>query len=122
MSHHKFNQAAATAVSVDGSTPVFSEPWQARAFAMTLRLHERGLFTWQEWTQTLATQIGADGHESDAGYYAHWLNALESLLATKQLTRRDELTRVGDAWGRAAARTPHGQPVELSDADFHTGP
>ena len=25
--------------------PVFAEPWQAQAFAMTVKLHENGLFT-----------------------------------------------------------------------------
>ena len=29
--------------------PVFTAPWQAQAFAMTLALHERGVFTWPEW-------------------------------------------------------------------------
>ena len=34
--------------------PVFREPWEAHAFAMAVRLHERGLFTWPEWAATLA--------------------------------------------------------------------
>jgi Nitrile hydratase beta subunit, N-terminal len=29
--------------------PVFEAPWQANAFAMTLALHQRGVFTWTEW-------------------------------------------------------------------------
>ena len=33
----------------DADGPVFREPWEAQAFAMTLALHERGLFTWKEW-------------------------------------------------------------------------
>ena len=32
----------------DEGGPVFREPWEAQAFAMTLSLHERGLFTWPE--------------------------------------------------------------------------
>ena len=37
--------------------PVFREPWEAQAFAMTLALYERGLFTWPEWAATLAEEI-----------------------------------------------------------------
>jgi len=40
----------------DGDEPVFREPWEAQAFAMTLALHERGLFTWGEWAAALADE------------------------------------------------------------------
>ena len=39
--------------------PVFREPWEAHAFAMAVSLHQRGLFTWPEWAEALARQIGA---------------------------------------------------------------
>ena len=38
---------------LDADGPVFREPWEAQAFAMTLSLHQRGLFTWPEWAATL---------------------------------------------------------------------
>ena len=41
----------------DADGPVFREPWEAQAFAMTLALHERGLFTWPEWAAALAAEI-----------------------------------------------------------------
>ena len=28
--------------------PVFKEPWEATAFALTIQLHQQGHFTWQE--------------------------------------------------------------------------
>ena len=37
----------------DDGEPVFREPWEAQAFAMTLALYERGLFTWTEWAAAL---------------------------------------------------------------------
>src|SRR4051794_10076366 len=37
--------------------PVFREPWEAQAFAMTLALYERGLFTWREWAAALSAAI-----------------------------------------------------------------
>ena len=37
--------------------PVFREPWEAQAFALVLAMHQRGLFTWLEWTQALSAPI-----------------------------------------------------------------
>ena len=54
------DQAIAAAPGIRRGTegPVFREPWEAEAFAMTLALHERGLFTWGEWTAVLADLPG----------------------------------------------------------------
>ena len=68
----------------DGDMPVFNDPWEARAFAMVLALHERGLFTWPQWAAALSRQIALaqDSGDADLGdtYYRHWLLALESLV------------------------------------------
>lgn len=106
----------------DDDGPVFREPWEAQAFAMTLALHERGLFTWPEWSATLAEEIKraqAEG-DPDSGetYYRHWLAALERLIAEKGVASRDMLTRYRDAWDHAADRTPHGAPIKLTKEDF----
>ena len=37
--------------------PVFQEPWQAEAFAMTIVLFEKGVFTWVEWAEALSSEI-----------------------------------------------------------------
>lgn len=101
---------------------VFREPWEARAFALTVQLHARGLFSWPEWADALGAQIAAAqaGGDADLGdtYYRHWLAALETLVAAKGATTADELARTRDAWDRAADRTPHGQPIELRVSDF----
>ena len=106
----------------DGIEPVFREPWEAHAFAMAVSLHQRGLFTWPEWAETLARQISAAQSAGDADlgdtYYRHWLAALESLVARKGASSADELARYRDAWDRAADRTPHGQPIDLRVQDF----
>ena len=106
----------------DADGPVFREPWQAQAFAMTLALHERGVFTWTEWAVTLARYIDAARvrGESDLGdtYYAHWLAALEAIVAAKGVGSATELGRYRSAWDHAADRTPHGRPIELRDSDF----
>jgi nitrile hydratase accessory protein len=101
----------------DAQGPTFKEPWEAKAFAMVLRLHERGLFTWAEWADALAHEIRAAQTAGDADlgdtYYQHWLRALEAIVARKGATSTDELARCRLAWAKAAERTPHGQAVNL---------
>jgi len=117
-------QAAASLPGIprDDEGPVFREPWEARAFAMALALHARGLFTWPEWADTLANAIkrAQAAGDADTGetYYRHWLAALEHLVAAKKVAPEGELHRYRDAWDRAADRTPHGQPIELAPEDF----
>src|SRR2546429_1991681 len=78
---------AVPSIPRDAEGPVFREPWEAQAFAMTLALHERGLFTWPEWAAALAAEISAaqTSGDPDLGdtYYRHWLAALEKLVAEK---------------------------------------
>jgi nitrile hydratase accessory protein len=113
-----------TDLAGDGASPVFAEPWQAQAFAMTLQLHERGLFSWPEWAAALSAQIAAAQAAGDADlgntYYRHWLAALEALVTAKGAAQHSELARCAQAWDHAADRTPHGQPIELQPADFET--
>jgi nitrile hydratase accessory protein len=96
---------------------VFNAPWEAQAFALTLALHERGVFTWREWADALAgviAEVRARG-ESDTGenYYRHWMAALERLALSKDLVDVAALAARRDAWDEAARRTPHGRPIEL---------
>ena len=105
---------------VDG--PVFSEPWEAQAFAMALALHERGVFRWPEWAAMLGDEIkrAQEDGDPDLGdtYYRHWLAALERMVAEKGVTDQATLARYYGAWDKAADRTPHGQPIELTPRDF----
>ena len=85
----------------DEDGPVFREPWEAQAFAMTLELHRAGRFTWSEWTEALAAEIAAaragGAHDSPGepepgdAYYHRWLAALEALVDAKGLVGADEL-------------------------------
>lgn len=109
-------------VPVDNDGPVFSEPWQAQAFAMVLALYERGLFTWPQWADALAAQIetapAPDGADPGDAYHRQWLAALESLVVDRRAASPDELQHWRDAWRRAAERTPHGRPIEPGGDDF----
>ena len=114
--------AALPSLPRDEGGPVFREPWEAQAFAMTLALYERGLFTWPQWAATLADEIkraqAAGDPDTGETYYQHWLNALERMVAEKAVTDAVTLRRYHDAWDHAADRTPHGMPIELKPEDF----
>jgi nitrile hydratase accessory protein len=101
----------------DQEGPVFAEPWQAEAFALTVRLYEAVCFTWPEWAAVLAEvlQEARDRGESDDGsrYYCYWLTALERLLTKKQVLSASDLDRRKAAWTQAYLSTPHGRPVAL---------
>ena len=102
----------------DDGGPVFAEPWQAQAFALTVRLSEQGHFTWKEWAAALAAELkaAADRGEPDDGsrYYHHWLAALERLVTAKGLADPAALLARKEAWAEAYRRTPHGKPVALA--------
>jgi nitrile hydratase accessory protein len=113
---------AVPSIPRDKEGPVFREPWEAQAFAMTLALHARGLFTWAEWAATLGEEIkrAQAAGDPDMGdtYYRHWLNALERIVQAKGVTNEQTLARYRNAWDHAADRTPHGTPIELKPEDF----
>jgi nitrile hydratase accessory protein len=103
-------------------TPVFAEPWQAQAFALTLALHERGLFSWSEWADTLSAEVKKpDAANDGSDYYARWLAALEKLLASKGLAPGREVDAMTAAWERAAHATPHGKPILLENDPQYGG-
>lgn len=99
----------------------FTEPWQAQVFALAVHLHERGLFTWAEWAETLSAELRRpDAADDGSDYYHHWAAALERLLTTKAVTSPESVQQLADAWSRAADATPHGQPIELANDPEHS--
>jgi len=108
-------------IPLDDDGPVFGEPWQAQAFAMTVKLHEKGAFSWPEWADHLSAEL-ANAGENDRGendraenYYLHWLSALEKLLAAKNIIATHERESCKAAWDKAARATPHGEPIVLGN-------
>jgi nitrile hydratase accessory protein len=101
----------------DSDGPVFSEPWQAQAFAMAVSLQEQGVITTEQWAQELGAQLAAthkpeDTPENDH-YYHCWLSALERLVEQTGLIEHTERLNRKQAWDRAARATPHGEPIVL---------
>lgn len=105
---------------LDDEGPVFNEPWQAQAFALVVALHEKGLFSWQEWAAVLSDEIrdAQQLGDPDLGntYYQHWLKALEKISLLKKLSSSDELAERKTQWHSAYLNTPHGKPIVLSAA------
>lgn len=104
----------------DGSDePVFTEPWHAQLFAITVKLSEAGHFTWPEWTErfgAFSKRSSENGAPKDGStYYDIWLEALESLLIESNLASQSVLHELKQGWTEAYLETPHGQPVKLKN-------
>ena len=103
----------------------FAEPWQAQIFSMTVALNEAGAFSWQEWGEVFSAHRRQSQEackpDTSQTYYEDWLDALETMAEMQALASRENQLRYRRAWHNAAARTKHGQPIELQEADFDKG-
>jgi nitrile hydratase accessory protein len=87
--------ARALPVAVDADV-TFAEPWEAKAFAIIVKLAQAGHFTWSEWVECFSKEVAAATAVEAAGgtprtYYEQWLNAAETLLVDKGVTSREQL-------------------------------
>ena len=68
---------------------VFSAPWHCELFALTISLHEKKVFDWALWTAALGNKLKdkpvSMGDDLDY-YYGSWLEALEELILSKEMT------------------------------------
>ncbi len=74
----------------------FNEPWEARAFAIVVRLTDAGHFTWAEWVECFSKEVAAATAVEAAGatpktYYQQWLTAAENMMVKKGVTSFDQL-------------------------------
>ncbi|WP_300059318.1 nitrile hydratase accessory protein [uncultured Roseobacter sp.] len=99
--------------------PVFSEPWHAQVFALTVHLNDAGHLSWPEWAQRFGATLKRHGlaKDLDGGddYFNAWLETLEALLAERDLARADQVAELRAAWEAAYLATPHGAPVHLAE-------
>ena len=94
-------------MAVEGATK-FAEPWEAKAFAIIVKLAEAGRFNWSEWVDCFAREVAAATAIEAAGgvprtYYEQWLNAAETLLIDKGITSREQLMARRFAIGSAGS-------------------
>ena len=93
---------------------IFAEPWEARAFALAVHLNEQGLFTWSEWAERFGAALAANSVKGEPlSYYQVWLKNLEALMTEKKIADQKAIIKRMQEWEQAAARTPHGQAIEL---------
>ena len=114
---------AVPSIPCDAEGPVFREPWEAQAFAMTLHLYDRGLFAWPEWAAILGDEIkkaqAAGDPDTGETYYRHWLAALERIVAEKGVTDAGHAPALLLTPGiTPPTARPHGTPIELKPEDF----
>jgi nitrile hydratase accessory protein len=113
------------AIPLGDDGPVFSEPWEAQAFALVLRLYDEGRFAWTEWAETLGAEITAAKERGDpdlgSTYYHHWLRALEVIVAKKGLLTEEELSTRKEQWRVAVSHTEHGEPIKLGNGQQGVG-
>ena len=75
---------------------VFSAPWLCELFALTISLYEKKVFDWALWTVALGNKLKDKpvSIEDDLDYYyGSWLEALEELILSKEMTYRDDFKR-----------------------------
>jgi nitrile hydratase accessory protein len=85
---------AETPLPRDNGELVFEEPWQGRALGMGVVALERTGASWAEFRRHLVAAIAARdrraGESEATTYYAAWLDALEALLAERELLEKAE--------------------------------
>ncbi|WP_433506375.1 nitrile hydratase accessory protein [Pseudonocardia halophobica] len=108
----------------DADSRSFEEPWELRAFAMAVAAYHEGHYEWSEFQLSLIESIRrweeGEGGESWS-YYAHWLEALETVLAASgalsDSLALDERTRqVLSTPRNANHHHAHREPVAVSPA------
>ena len=75
---------------------VFSAPWHCELFALTISLYEKKVFDWALWTAALGNKLKDKpvSMEDDLDYYyGSWLDALEELILSKEMSYRDDFKR-----------------------------
>jgi nitrile hydratase accessory protein len=90
---------------------VFAEPWESRAFGMTVSLYEAGAFTWPDFREALIARIAAwqaaSAPDEPYHYYRLWLAALEDVLARLCALSTDEVAARAEALARRPAGHDH---------------
>lgn len=99
----EFDEASAPPM-VNGEVQ-FDAPWQGRVFGMARSLAEAGLYSWDEFRDSLIAQLdGVVTTGDDFAYYDYFQLALEQLLASKGVVASELLAERTEIF----AQRPHG--------------
>jgi len=92
----------------DDEGVVFAAPWEAKAFALVVHLHQRGAFAWQDWVNSLSAEIAADRTRPvETPYYELWLSAAEKLMTQQGLVEDLTLAALRDSLRSAQSGAGH---------------
>ncbi len=85
---------------------IFAAPWEAKAFAIIVKLAQDGHFSWADWVACFSREVAAATAAAERGepapsYYEQWLTAAETLLVERRLTSREQLLAKRFAVGAA---------------------
>lgn len=106
----------------DADGAVFAAPWEAKAFALVIHLHQRGCFAWQDWVDVLASEIAADkARPAPAPYYLLWLAAAERIMTACGLVDPGALVAAQAAL-QAGQLAPTGHHDHAHDHGDHAHP
>ena len=100
--------SATPGIPKDEDGVVFAAPWEAKAFALVIQLHQEGRFEWQEWVDALSGEIAVDStRHPHTPYYELWLAAAEKLVSAKGLVAAGALQETRSALGAAQSDHDH---------------
>ena len=91
---------------------VFAEPWEGRAFGLTMALVHRGTLDYETFRTALVERVAAE-EGARFGYYRCWLQALEDVLAAAGTVQPEEVA----ARAVALAARPAGHDHDHDHAD-----
>jgi nitrile hydratase accessory protein len=86
---------------------VFAEPWEGRAFGLTMALVDAGTIDYETFRTALIERIGA-ARSDDFRYYRCWLQALEQVLAGAGLVSAQDVGTRSAAFAARPAGHDHG--------------
>lgn len=81
----------AAAVPRSNGEFVFSQPWEARAFAIAVAMCEAQRYSWDEFRHHLIEEVQGGGEDDGTGYYRRWLASLERLVGDAGIVSQTEL-------------------------------
>lgn len=90
---------------------VFAEPWESRAFGLTMALADRGALSYDTFREALVERIADWEAEHPAGecfsYYRCWLQALEQVVVDENLLTADDLVLRTQTFGQRPTGHDH---------------
>ncbi|WNZ26621.1 nitrile hydratase accessory protein [Leptolyngbya sp. NK1-12] len=85
------------AIPRQNGEPVFTAPWESRAFGMVVALCNQGKYPWDDFKERLIAEIKVADckqeqiSEAEFHYYEYWSTAFEKLLISKGILTKAEI-------------------------------